>query len=185
MGAENARDLGGLAMVEDAQLVTRLREGDETAFRELVRRMHGALHKVALAFVGSPAAAEEVVQDTWLAVISQLDAFEGRSSLRTWIGAILVNQAKTRGARRQAIDAVPALATEETEPVEPERFATSGYWCVPPRRWDDGPESLVLRKEARQAIEAELGGLPAAQHTVVTLRDLEGWSSRRCVTFSA
>ena len=167
-------DAGGS---DDAQLVSRLREGDEAAFRELVGRMHRGLLRVALAFVESPSAAEEVVQETWLAVVAQIDGFEGRSSLRTWIGTILGNRAKTRGVRDKRSVPFSSLTPEDVDPVEPERFGKGGTWSAPPHRWDDAPESLVLRKEARQAIERELKGLPEAQRTVVTLRDLEGWSS--------
>jgi len=165
------------ASTDDAELVSRLRAGDEEAFRGLVRRMRRALQKVALAFVGSPAAAEEVVQDTWVAVVSQIDRFEERSSLRTWIGSILVNQAKTRGARDKRSVPFSSLSPEEAGPVEPERFAASGFWCLPPKRWDDAPESLLLRKETREAIDRELERLPPTQRSVVVLRDLEGWSS--------
>ena len=167
-------DAGGS---DDAQLVSRLREGDEAAFRELVGRMHRGLLRVALAFVESPSAAEEVVQETWLVVVAQIDGFEGRSSLRTWIGTILCNRAKTRGVRDKRSVPFSSLTREDVDPVEPERFGSSGTWSAPPARWDDAPESLVLRKEAREAIEQELKALPDAQRTVVTLRDLEGWSS--------
>jgi RNA polymerase sigma-70 factor (ECF subfamily) len=167
----------GVVIEDDAALVARLRSGDEPAFRALVRGQHRTLLRVALAFVGSQAAAEEVVQDTWMAVISSLEQFEGRSSLRTWIARILVNRAKTRGVRDRRTVPFSALSEEDEAPVEPERFAASGFWTVPPNRWDDAPEALVLRKEARAHIERELEALPAAQRTVVTLRDLDGWSS--------
>jgi RNA polymerase sigma-70 factor (ECF subfamily) len=166
---------------DDAALVGRLRSGDEATFRALVRSQHRALLRVAMAFVESQAAAEEIVQDTWLAVIAGLDAFEGRSSLRTWIGRILVNRAKTRGVRDRRSVPFSALSDDEDGPVEQERFAPSGFWCDPPVRVrfppDDAPEALLLRKEARAHIERELEALPAAQRTVVTLRDLEDWSS--------
>jgi RNA polymerase sigma-70 factor (ECF subfamily) len=160
---------------DDADLLSRLRSGDEAAFRDLVRTMHGPLTKLAAAFAGSPAAAEEVVQETWLAVVVELDRFEGRSSFRTWIASILVNRAKTRGVREKRSVPFSALGAEEEGPIEPERFSKGGLWVDPPRRWD--AESLVLRKEARQAIERELEALPAAQRTVVALRDVEEWSS--------
>jgi RNA polymerase sigma-70 factor (ECF subfamily) len=162
----------------EARLVSRLREGDEAAFRELVRSMHRALARVALAFVGTPEAAEEVVQETWLVVVSDIDRFEGRASLRTWIGAILVNRAKTRGARDKRTIPFSALglgAPDETDPVEPERFSAGGFWTAPPKSWD--PEDLALRKEACEVIERTLAELPPAQRTIVNLRDLEGWSS--------
>lgn len=137
--------------------------------------MHGPLTKLALAFVGTKAAAEEVVQETWLAVVVELDLFEGRSSIRTWIGSILVKRAKTRGVREKRSVPFSALGTEEAAPIEAARFSARGYWSDPPRRWD--AESLVLRKEARQAIERELEALPPAQRTIVALRDIEEWTS--------
>jgi RNA polymerase sigma-70 factor (ECF subfamily) len=168
----------------DADLVGRLRAGDEAAFRELVRGMHRALSRVALAFVADAASAEEVVQETWVAVVAQIDRFEQRSSVRTWIGSILVNRAKTRAVRDKRSVPFSSLSSEDREPVEPERFNAAGFWSAPPRKWglpgegrDSGPESLALRKEAREAIERELARLPESQRTVVVLRDLEEWSS--------
>lgn len=165
------------ALPDDSVLCERLRAGEEAAFRALVKELNSALTRVALAFVGSQATAEEVVQDTWMAVIAGLDQFEGCSSLRTWIGRILVNRAKTRGVRERRAVPFTALSREDEEPVEPERFLAAGFWRLPPLRWDDAPEELVLRKEARAHIERELASLPSAQRTVVTLRDLEDWSS--------
>jgi RNA polymerase sigma-70 factor (ECF subfamily) len=167
----------GVPDLDDAALVSRLRDGDEAAFRHLVQRMNRGLLRVAQAFVESPAAAEEVVQETWLAVVAQIDGFEGRSSLRTWIGSILCNRAKTRGVRDKRSVPFSSLTKEDVDPVEPERFTARGFWSPPPSRWDDAPENLVLRKESREAIERELATLPEAQRTVVVLRDLEGWSS--------
>ena len=161
----------------DAALVERLRAGDEAAFRELVAAMHGGLRRLALAYVGSPSAADEVVQETWLAVVAQLDAFEGRSSVRTWIASILVNRAKTRGVRDKRSVPFSALSKEDLEPVEPDRFTKRGFWSPPPTRSEDAPDALLARKQAVACIEAELGRMPEAQRTVVTLRDVEGWSS--------
>jgi RNA polymerase sigma-70 factor (ECF subfamily) len=165
------------APIAENELVARLRAGDEAAFRGLVCELHTALVRVALAYVGSRAAAEEVVQETWLAVATQIDGFEGRSSLRTWIGTILANRAKTRGVRDKRSVPFSALEEDESGPVEPERFSARGFWTAPPRPWDHAPENLVLRKEARTFIEKELESLPASQRAIVTLRDLEGWSS--------
>jgi RNA polymerase sigma-70 factor (ECF subfamily) len=166
-----------VASTDDAPLVARLRAGDEDAFRGLVRAMHRPLVRVALAFVASDAVAEEVVQETWVAVVESLDRFEGRSSLRTWIGSILVNRAKTRGTRDKRTVPFSSMQGEDEGPFEPERFNSVGFWCAPPAPWDDAPETLLLRKEARQAIERELALLPATQRAIVSLRDLEGWSS--------
>jgi len=162
---------------DDAALVARLRAGDEEAFVGLVRQMHRALLRVAFPFVGSQAAAEEIVQDAWVAVIGGLDEFEGRGAIRTWVGRIVVNRAKTRGVRDRRSVPFSSLSADEDGPVEPERFAPTGLWASPPSRWETSPEELVLRREARAQIERELEALPPAQRTVVTLRDLEGWSA--------
>jgi RNA polymerase sigma-70 factor (ECF subfamily) len=172
-----ARRVQGSPGTDDAELVQRLRAGDEATFRALVRELHRALTRVARAFVATEAAAEEIVQDTWVAVIDGLDGFEGRSSLRTWIGRILVNRAKTRGVRDKRDVPFSSLSPGDEDPVEPERFSARGFWCDPPKRWDASPEGLVLRKEAREHIERQLADLPPAQRTVVTLRDLEGWNA--------
>jgi RNA polymerase sigma-70 factor, ECF subfamily len=160
----------------DAELLRRLRAGDDAAFRELVRSLHGALTKVAVAFVGSKSAAEEVVQDTWMAVIAGLAQFEGRSSLRTWIGHILVNRAKTRGVRDKRVAPLPEEPEGDGDALLAERFGPRGFWSSPPTAWDKAPEALTLRKEACEHIEREIAALPPAQGAVVMLRDMEGWS---------
>jgi RNA polymerase sigma-70 factor (ECF subfamily) len=163
-------------LVEDA-LLQRLRAGDEAAFVDLVRQTHAALTRLAAAFVRDPGAAEEVVQEAWLAVVTQLDAFEERSSLRTWIGSIVVNKAKTRGERDRRFVPFSALAAgEEGGAADADLFDARGVWATPPHPWDAAPESLLLRKEARAFVERAIAGLPPAQRTVVELRDVEGWS---------
>jgi RNA polymerase sigma-70 factor (ECF subfamily) len=162
---------------DEATLVDRLREGDEASFRALIRDNHGGLLRLARAFVRTEASAEEVVQEAWLAVVAQIDGFDGRSSVRTWIGAIVVNRAKTRGERDRRFVPFSALTPEEEGPVEPERFSARGFWTAPPRPWEAPPEDIVLRKEAVAQVERAMGDLPPAQRTVVELRDVEGWTS--------
>ena len=158
-------------------LVSRLRDRDEEAFRELVRAHHGSMVRLARAFVQSAATAEEVVQETWLAVLQGLDGFEGRSSLKTWMFSILANGARTRATR----DSRMVLFTEmgEEEPgeraVEPSRFLPSGSWRDPPLPWD--PDSLEERAASAQLLEQvrnAIEELPEGQRAVVLLRDVEG-----------
>src|SRR5436190_10922688 len=88
-----------LAEQNEQDLVAALRAGDETAFVARVDRYHPSLVRLARMYVRTPSVAEEVVQETWLAVLNGIDRFEGRSSLKTWLFRILTNRAKTRGER--------------------------------------------------------------------------------------
>ena len=155
------------------ELIQRLRAGDEQAFVVLVRRYHDSMIGLASSFVPSRAVAEEVVQDTWMGVLRGIGSFEGRSSLRTWLFRILVNRARTAGARERR-----SVAIGDAEPaVDPSRFDAAGAWLSPPEAWieevDDRLRSGKLAGRIRSAIEE----LPARQREVVTLRDVEGLSS--------
>jgi RNA polymerase sigma-70 factor (ECF subfamily) len=164
--------------VAEAELLEALRAGDEEAFAALVREYNPSLVRVARMFVPTQAAAEEVAQETWLAVLNGLDRFEGRSSLKTWIFRILTNRAKTRGIREGR--SLPFSALEPDEPsVGPERFRTGddrwpGHWAAPPSGF---PEERLLAGETRDVIERTIAGLPPTQRAVISLRDIEGWSA--------
>jgi RNA polymerase sigma-70 factor (ECF subfamily) len=161
----------------DAKLVERLRVGDEQAFMELVLSLSPSLLRVARMFVPTAALAEDVVQETWLAVLKGIDGFEGRSSLKTWIFRILTNTAKTRGERERRSVPFSALDTEQGgfEPaVERSRFTGTGHWAVLPRAW---PEDRLLAAETLSVIERAIERLPPNQRVVITLRDVEGWSA--------
>jgi RNA polymerase sigma-70 factor (ECF subfamily) len=161
----------------DVKLVERLRARDEKAFMELVRELTPSLLRVARMFVPTAAVAEDVVQETWLAVLNGIDRFEGRSSLKTWIFRILTNTAKTRGERERRSVPFSALDTEDGgfEPaVERSRFTGTGHWAVLPRAW---PEDKLLAAETLSVIERAIERLPQTQRTVITLRDVEGWTA--------
>jgi len=166
----------------DDELVAALRAGDEDTFRELVREWHSPLLRVARIFTPSRAVAEEVVQETWLRVLGALDRFEGRSSLKTWVFRILVNTAKTRAQREGRTLPFSALHDPARVPepaVDPDRFfgpedVHAGGWSAPPR---DLPEERLLAAETRETIAAAIEALPPNQRAVISLRDIEGWSS--------
>lgn len=139
---------------------------------------------LARTFVSTDASAEEVVQDTWLAVIRGVDRFEGRSSLRTWVYRILVNTARKRGAREGRT--VPwgslGLGVEDRGPtVDPRRFRGAddlhpGHWRSIPREWGS-PEGEVLASEVRTRLRDAVDALPVRQRAVVVLRDVSGLGS--------
>jgi RNA polymerase sigma-70 factor, ECF subfamily len=157
----------------DAELVDRLRAGDEQAFVVLVRRHHAAMVRLASSFVPSVAVAEEVAQDTWVAVLHGIGGFEGRSSLRTWLLRILVNRARTAGQRERR-----TVAVGDGEPaVDAARFDETGHWQYPPERWIEEADDRLSAAKMAGRIRSAIEELPARQREVVTLRDVEGLSS--------
>jgi RNA polymerase sigma-70 factor (ECF subfamily) len=168
---------------DDAVVVAALRRGDESAFAALVNAYSTSLLRLAQDFVRTRAIAEEVVQETWLAVLNGIDRFEGRSSLKTWVYRILVNKAKTRGVREARTVPFSALAPDDDEHAVPgDRFRGSddqwpGHWSSPPSALDTFPEERLLAREARRRIAEALETLPDSQRIVVTLRDVAGWDS--------
>jgi RNA polymerase sigma-70 factor (ECF subfamily) len=167
----------------DADLVAQLRAGDEAAMAQLVDLWSPTMFRVARSFVDSTQSAEDVVQDAWLGMLSGLASFEGRSSLRTWTFTILVNRARTRGAREARTLPRSPLATEEG--------AAAGDWLAgpggepgpawasidAPSQWDTAPESVLLSKEVLLELDRALSALPERQRQVVTMRDVCGMST--------
>ena len=167
----------------DAELLARLRAGDEAAFLELVRKYGPVMQRVALTYVRSPSVAEEVVQDAWIGVLRSLHRFQGRSTLRTWLLRILANRARTRGVREARCVPFASLAREgEDEPsLAPERFQGPegrfpGGWAAFPTDWDTIPEQHLLAQETLAHVDAAIRELPGRQQEVMVLRDIEGWT---------
>jgi hypothetical protein len=123
-------------LIETDPLLERLLAKDENAFRLLVGRYHRTMISVARSFVGSQATAEEVAQDTWLAVINGLAGFEGRSTLKNWIFGILVNKARTRAGHESRISNFAYIGPDSSSPVDPARFGPDGSWTEPPSPWE-------------------------------------------------
>jgi RNA polymerase sigma-70 factor (ECF subfamily) len=144
----------------------------------LVERYGASMLRIAQLYVPTRAVAEEVVQETWLGVLSGIGRFEGRSSLKTWLFTILTNRAKTRGEREGRTVPFSSLADEEGgdgPSVDPDRFFSSGrfesHWSTPPRPL---PEERLLSRETRDVVAGAIAALPASQQAVISLRDVEG-----------
>jgi RNA polymerase sigma-70 factor (ECF subfamily) len=165
----------------DAELVERLCGGEEEAFAELVRLYEPGLCRMARLYVG-PDTAEDVVQDTWTAVVRGIAGFEQRSTLRTWVFGILINIARRR-AERDARTVPFAASGGHGDPwegtVDPARLhhpdLGPGYWPASPR-WAHDPADAAMAGETRKVILGAIEDLVPAQREVITLRDLEGWS---------
>ncbi len=167
-------------------MVEGLRNGNEATFGALIDRHQGSMLQVAGLYVADRNAAEDVVQETWMAVIRGIDRFDGRSSIKTWIFRILTNRAKTMGRRAARVVPISSLngsAGSDGHAVDPGRFFDTrhpywpGHWCSPPSRWTEGPEDRVATKEAVDLVLRAITALPPAQREVVTLRDVECWTA--------
>jgi RNA polymerase sigma-70 factor, ECF subfamily len=170
--AAKTATLAGIADGEDGKLLDRLRAGDEEAFADLVGQYQPTMLALAVGYVPSRAVAEEVVQDTWLAVLRGLGGFEGRSSVRTWLFRILINRARTTGTRERR-----SVAVEDMGPVvDQSRFDAAGSWIAPPERWEQVDDRMVAATIAAR-IRLAIDDLPARQREVVILRDVEGLTS--------
>jgi RNA polymerase sigma-70 factor (ECF subfamily) len=157
----------------DAELLDRLRSGDEQAFVTLVARHQATMLQLAAGYVPSRAVAEEVVQETWLAVLRGIGAFQGRSTLRTWLLRILVNRARTAGSRERR-----SVAMQDMEPVvDQSRFDAAGAWVTPPEAWVDQAQDAIMAARMVRRVRTAVHDLPARQREVVLLRDIEGLSS--------
>jgi RNA polymerase sigma-70 factor, ECF subfamily len=170
---------------DDAELVRRLRDHDEVAYELLLDRYQNSMLRVAQLFVRDVTAAEDVVQETWLALFEGLDRFESRSSFKTWMFSILVNRAKTRAQRDGRSIPLSMLdyesATQGSEPsVESERFFSeqygdrAGHWSDPPSHWNELPEERLMSTETLDIIQNAINALAPVQRNVITLRDLLG-----------
>ena len=142
------------------------------------------MERVARSYVESGAVAEEIVQETWLGILTGIDRFEGRSALGTWIFSILINQAKSHNAReRRALPFSSISSSGDDKPsVDTDRFqkddeAWPGHWATPPRPWQKS-ERRLLSLEARAQLKAALTQLPNRQRVIVGLRDIEGLSAQ-------
>lgn len=161
--------LASRTLDDDADLVNRLRAGDESAFVALIERYQQRMMRLAELTVGSRAVAEEVTQDTWLAVVRGVERFEGRSSLKTWLFHILLNRARSTAGRE--------LRAGRPEPQIDERFDRSGAWLTPPEPWADRADDRLVAEHLAARVQELLPQLPDGQRQVVALRDLEGLSA--------
>lgn len=129
--------------------------------------------RLARGYVRSRAVAEEVAQEAWLGLLRGIDAFEGRSSLRTWLFRIVVNRAISAGTHERQHLPVEASELES----ENGRFSQDGRWVTPPAHWADEAVDRLTAPELAARVRRSIEDLPPAQRQVVTLRDVEGLSS--------
>jgi RNA polymerase sigma-70 factor (ECF subfamily) len=159
--------------IDEAGLLERLRAGDEEAFVDLIQQHHQVMVRLARSYVPSQSVAEDVVQETWLAVLRGLPSFEGRSSVKTWLYAILLNRARTAGPKERR----HVLIEDPERAVDRGRFNRDGSWSYPPVHWVDEVEDRVRAERLTKSIRVAIDQLPSPQRDVLTLRDVEGLSA--------
>jgi RNA polymerase sigma-70 factor (ECF subfamily) len=167
----------------DDVLVERLRGRDEAAFAQVLDAWSAGLLRLARSFVSTSDSAHEVVQETWLAVITNLDGFEGRSALKTWVYRICVNTAKRRAQRESRSVPLSSVgsADDRGPTVDPALFRPAGdpfpgHWWEFPAPWP-APETALLTGETTRVLAGAVDELPRRQRMVLTLRDIEGYTS--------
>lgn len=180
------------ALPEDEHLIAALRRGDEAAFAMLLDTYYTGMVRLAMQYVASHAVAEEVVQETWMAVLEGLGRFEGRSCLKTWLFRILTNCAITRAQREGR--SIPFSSLTNSDPdraepeVDPDRFFPAdhqwtGHWVSFPSNWQEMPEERLLSRETRACLEKAIEALPPSQRQIIIMRDIEGWTSEETCSF--
>ena len=159
--------LAFVAVGDEGELVARLRVGEEDAFAALVAMYQTRLLRLAGTVVINRSVAEEVVQDTWLAVVRGVERFEGRSSFKTWLFHILLNRARTTAGREHRTASLPDGDVDD-------RFDGSGAWVTPPVPWADQVEDRLVADRLARRVREILPSLPDVQRQVLVLRDIEG-----------
>jgi RNA polymerase sigma-70 factor (ECF subfamily) len=161
-----------VALVHDEELLARFLDGDRSAFRAIMQRYHALVVRVARHYVNSDASAQDVAQDTWIAVLRGAERFEGRSTFKTWLLRITVNLAKKTGTREHRV-----VNVDPVDPVSRTRFDSVGMWNEAPQPFTELVEGRLARADVVDAVHRAIRELPELQQAVVTLRDVEGLST--------
>ncbi len=167
---------------DDATLVAGLRSRDEAIFELVVTAWSPTMTRIARSHVSTADSAAEVVQDAWLAVLTGIDRFEGRSALRTWVFRIVTNKASSRGVREGRTLPWSSLDPADHSPtVDPHRFrdaddAYPGHWRSFPQQWPS-PEAEAIRSDVSDVVATAVEDLPMRQQVVIIMRDVLGCSS--------
>jgi RNA polymerase sigma-70 factor (ECF subfamily) len=150
----------------EAQLLTRLRRGDNDAFEQLVRQYGARLFAAARRLLNNEQDAQDAVQEAFLSAFKALDQFTGMAKLSTWLHRIVINAAlmKLRSRRRR-----PEASIEELLP----RFDAQGEWETPVSHWNTPTEELLQQQQTHALVRHSIDRLPETYRTVLLLRDIE------------
>ena len=148
------------------ELIERLKKGQEEAYRVLVREYHSRLYSLACGITLDREESQDILQEVFLKVSSNIKRFRGKSSLFTWLRRITVNESLNwrRRAKRRF--------RWKHQPLE-----TGGIEGGPePGSEESGPEAMYQKKELEKSLNNGLNLLPEEARTIFILRELEGLS---------
>ena len=154
--------------IDESSLVAQSREGNTSAFAELVRRYEGKIFRLAQHVTQNREDAEDVLQETFMKAYEHLDQFQGNSKFYTWIVRIAVNQALMKLRRRKTGKTVSLDETIDTgEDTVVREIAT----------WDENPEQRFSREEMGEILDSAIQSLEPPYRSVFVLRDIEELST--------
>lgn len=134
------------------------------------------LYKYALLRLKDPQAAQDVIQETFLAGVKGLDRFDGRVDIKFWLRGILRN--KIVDHIRKAVRERPIENIEEYQPPDSVLYAYSGITQMRPKKWQFDPEEVFKRKEFMEIFHECLGKLRGPLQQAFTLKELEGITTK-------
>ena len=144
--------------------------GDRAEFARLVDAYSSPIYRLGLRMLGTPQDAEDVLQNTFLNVLTHLSTFEGRSSLSTWIYRIAANEAlmliRKKKPEVNIERSEDAQAGDNDEDLLPTQFID----------WSALPENELLSGESQKYLDSAIQTLPESMRIVFVLRDVEGLS---------
>jgi RNA polymerase sigma-70 factor, ECF subfamily len=161
MAADARVEAGTVA--SDAELVARIRAGESGLFALVMRRYNQRLYRAARSILRDEAEAEDSLQQAYLNAFRNLDQFEDRASLATWLTRIAVHEALARVRRRRRSTGVETMEMDLDQDFEAP---------VP-----GDPERLAHTAEVRRLLENAIDTLPIAYRCVFVLREVEGLST--------
>lgn len=159
---------------------TKIQEPDREAFRrdknsafaDLIRLHHGALLAAIRPLVAA-SHVDEIAQRAWIKAFNAIEKFEGRSSIKTWLIRIAINEARMHYRETSRNVSLDQMEVEGEEPMA-WRFKAGGHWSKPPAEWlGSAPDELLMRQELLDCIEKTLQGMPVNQRSLLQLRDIE------------
>ena len=141
--------------------------GDRAEFARLVDAYSSPIYRLGLRMLGTPQDAEDVLQNTFLNVLTHLSTFEGRSSLSTWLYRIAANEALMLIRKKKPeVNMDDSQAGENDEGLLPTQFVD----------WSALPEDELLSGEGKKTLDSAIQTLPESMRIVFVLRDVEGLS---------